>query len=130
MGQGCVSCHFGEEPVEPSPALALDSDRRDGAFALTLRFASDAPAGGFLIAAETAEGKPAGHFAATDTGTDADGHLARSIAPAKAPAAWPLVWHPPAQAAEVVFRIQAVAGSGDVSPFGDTVHRKTIRLRP
>ncbi len=134
-GEACASCHFGDAPVAESEALTVEGAPALAApgetYQLTLRFApGEAGIAGYLATFRRAEGE-AGTVAPGE-GQAAKDAAVRSTAPlpvsAEACAEWTFAWTAPDTPGPVALHIAANAANDDASPFGDTVHVKTVVL--
>jgi len=141
-GEGCASCHFDGPLRAESEAIEVDGLpeqlRPEKRYQLTIRF-THAPmeTAGFLLAAEQTEGRIGTFETEVEDGSvETQGALARSSAPEAAiendgQAVWIINWRTPARIdGPVRLILWANAGNGDASPFGDSIHRRTILLRP
>jgi hypothetical protein len=146
LDRGCPQCHFDAPPVEDSPALAIDGlpERvAPGArYALVVRLTdTEMRKAGFLLSAWQADKEPAGRFAAVDARTAVNGAQARSTAlgavvstdgadGADRVVEWALEWTAPDDARPVRFELWTNVGNDDLSPLGDTTHRRSWRVPP
>lgn len=128
-GAACTSCHFGGDLVADSSALTLEGAEGPllpgETYAFTLRFApEDAGRLGFLAAFEPGDGPSS---IEPGEGVEARGAAVRSLA--AVPAAegvWTFRWTAPPVPGRVAIHIAANAADGDASPFGDTIHLRTV----
>jgi len=131
----CTGCHFSSEAISASPQLRLEGlpDQIVAGevyeFLLSLRD-EDAANAGFVLRAESPDpgGPTVGEFKAVDGRVEPNGGAVRStmkgsVLQSPGLAQWRFIWSAPANLARgVLFRIAAIAGNDDKSPFGDDVH--------
>lgn len=136
-GEACAQCHFGEDPVEESPALSL-SGLEGGAVAgetylVSLSFApQDAEIVGFLASMRNQDEGAAGVISSDNERVEGSDAAARSTLEGAAlengVAEWSFHWRAPYAPGPVTLSVAANAGNGDASQFGDMVHLKSIDL--
>lgn len=136
-GEGCASCHFDAPMIEGAQGLSIEGlppvPVPGDSVEITVRLADPHMSNaGFLLAARSG-GPSAGVLYAPDSRVESNGSLARSTADGAAPldagaTEWRIRWQlPESFGNELVLDVQANAGNGDRSPFGDRLHRHTWR---
>ena len=137
LDKGCPQCHFDAPAVEDSPALMIDglpdSISPGARYPIVVRLtAADMRKAGFLLSAWQGQHEPAGRVAAVDERTAVNGAQARATAAGAAVTAgaveWALEWTAPEAPEPVRFELWANAGNDDLSPLGDTTHRRNWRV--
>lgn len=134
----CATCHFGNDPVLDSEAIAIegwpDEVAAGEVYDLILRFAApDASVSGMQVLVRN-DDEEAGAFVKVPENTESSGAKARTIEPQSFEddaVSWTLEWQAPATVdAPVSICIAASAANGDASAFGDTIHFRCVRASP
>lgn len=133
----CASCHYDYDAVHDSAAITIDGLPDQPAagmvYDLTIRFDErGADIAGFQAIAE-AEQSDAGAFVATASDLEFIGAAIRSITPRENDDgfSWAVGWRAPISISEsIVFFVAASSANDDGSPFGDTIHYRSVTLPP
>ena len=133
----CASCHWERDPVYDSAALALtglpQGYTAGQTYTLTITLqAMDAAVSGFQFLA-MADGQLAGalHGPTEHVERAALGTGVRSVAATALQdgvARWTITWRAPDADGDIEFRLAAMAGNDDQSPFGDQVHYRRFSV--
>lgn len=145
----CHQCHFDYEPGSPGGRLSIeglpDVFEPGATYPLTVTLSRDGlNAGGFQLALRFADGGQRGRKAGELRSPDPRARVAqnerRDAAYAQhtksgteptgaGVASWTLEWTAPADGGTVALHVAAVAGDGDLSPFGDFVYLAEMKTR-